>query len=145
MSQVFVHFQCKPVQVCRFIFKLDKPFVVRFAFALFNHGCHGKFGDVHAFFFGGFDEAIFHFFANNMFAKGGNEMLDTPGHHYAVWVGRNKFYGIADIISPKTRIAVYDQRVVFSHLHIFQAKPCGIGVKNFVGGNKFKKDSAVGI
>ena len=81
-------------------FKLDKPFVVRFTLSLFNNRGHGKFSDMHAFFFSRFDQAVFHFLSYHMLAEGGNKMLGTARYHHPVRIDGQEFYGIPDQISP---------------------------------------------
>src|SRR5262245_60601144 len=110
--------------------------MIGFSFAVTDIGGNSKFGYMYMFFFCSFQHTVFHFFAYHVFAKCRYEMLSAPGYYQTVGISGNKFYRIAQVISPKPRIAVNDQRIIFSNLYITKGNPCWIVLKNFPSRDK---------
>ena len=62
-------------------------------------------------------ESSLHFAANDVFAKGTDEVLDAPRNPDAERMKFGKFYGVAYGVTPQTGVGVQDECVVHAQLH----------------------------
>ena len=88
-------------------------------------------------------ESGLYFAANDVFAKGTDEVLDAARNPDAERMKFGKFYGVANGVTPQAGIGVQDECVVHAQLHFGQGEARWIGVKVPVGRNEFEVHTVV--
>src|SRR6185437_4685803 len=145
LSKVSIHQASESGEVGRHGVELDEPLVIRLPFLLAYHGRYRELGDMQAGFFRCFQQAVFHLFAYNMFAKCGNEMFRPSGDDKTIRIHRGKAYHIPDAIAPETGIGAYHEGIILARFNVLEGESRRVLFADLGGGNEFKKDAAVRV
>src|SRR6478609_8871580 len=86
---------------------------------------------------------LLHFLTNHVLTKSRNEMLDTTAYYDSIRIFRNKFYGIANGVSPQPCIAVNYNSVIFSKLNFTDREASWFFIEIFFSRNKLKENSRI--